>query len=371
MNTPAQTQDSPRAVVLAWLAGLQWDGRRRLFHTETLARIFRGDATAATLFATWFYSAVMLALRPGRATPALALIGLQGYGKSGLLRALFGEHMTSLSRVPNTGVYRTEALRQIVSSWAVEITEPDHGAIKNLAAIPSVTVRFPYERTAQTVDRWWSVAFTSSWDGLGAEKARHVTYIPISVPIDVDAAREMRDQLFAEAYHHATALLATLGEAALIFKRPPYLYVASSWRNARYARIVERLTSEGFVCYDFKKPDPSDDTNRGFAWSEIDPAWQSWTPAEMANALAHPVAVKGFAFDANALAKCDACVLVLPCGRSAHLEAGFAAGAGKPVVVFMPEQVEPELMYGLCHSIATDANAIAPALARALAEVSK
>lgn len=44
---------------------------------------------------------------------------------------------------------------------------------------------------------------------------------------------------------------------------------------------------------------------------------------------------------------CDACLLVLPCGRSAHAEAGWFAGAGKPVVARLPEPQEPELMYKL------------------------
>ena len=43
----------------------------------------------------------------------------------------------------------------------------------------------------------------------------------------------------------------------------------------------------------------------------------------------------------------DTCVLVLPCGRSAHTEAGWMAGAGKRVIAFIPEMVEPELMYKL------------------------
>ena len=41
----------------------------------------------------------------------------------------------------------------------------------------------------------------------------------------------------------------------------------------------------------------------------------------------------------------DACVLLLPCGASAHLEAGWFSGAGKPVAVVAPEIREPELMY--------------------------
>ncbi|OGG67444.1 hypothetical protein A2Z56_04540 [Candidatus Kaiserbacteria bacterium RIFCSPHIGHO2_12_45_16] len=67
----------------------------------------------------------------------------------------------------------------------------------------------------------------------------------------------------------------------------------------------------------------------------------------------HPVAERGFALDMNALRWCDACVLVLPCGRSAHLEAGWAAGAGKVLVIYIPEYDTPELMYGMASAIVT------------------
>ncbi len=52
------------------------------------------------------------------------------------------------------------------------------------------------------------------------------------------------------------------------------------------------------------------------------------------------------------LASSCACVLVLPCGLSAHLEAGFAIGRGKPTVFYasspianVSEGFSPELMY--------------------------
>lgn len=41
----------------------------------------------------------------------------------------------------------------------------------------------------------------------------------------------------------------------------------------------------------------------------------------------------------------DCCVLLLPCGRSAHFEAGYFWGAGKPVHILLAERNEPELMY--------------------------
>lgn len=134
------------------------------------------------------------------------------------------------------------------------------------------------------------------------------------------------------------------------------IYVASSWRNAEQSAVVAALRNAGHGVYDFRNPRPG---NRGFAWSAIDPNWLHWTPEQFRAALAHPLAVQGFGFDIRALEQCDTCVLVLPCGRSAHLEAGWAAGAGKLVIVYAPTLPEPELMYlmngeggGICFTMA-------------------
>lgn len=122
------------------------------------------------------------------------------------------------------------------------------------------------------------------------------------------------------------------------------IYVASSWRNDIQPEVVETLRKAGHEVYDFKNPRPGD---HGFHWSDIDPDWQNWTPEQFIAGLHHPIAQRGFASDMDALRDCDTCVLVLPCGRSAHIEAGWAAGAGKRVIVYIPEQCEPELMYSM------------------------
>ena len=51
--------------------------------------------------------------------------------------------------------------------------------------------------------------------------------------------------------------------------------------------------------------------------------------------------------DLDALNWADTCLLVLPCGRSAHTEAGWMKGAGKRTIVYIPEMQEAELMYKL------------------------
>ena len=122
------------------------------------------------------------------------------------------------------------------------------------------------------------------------------------------------------------------------------IYVASSWRNPYYPEIVNRLRSEGHDIYDFRNPPHG---GNGFRWTDVDPNAISWTFQEDAEGLHHPLAERQFAADLKALEWADTCVLVLPSGRSAHTEAGWMAGAGKRVIAYIPEMVEPELMYKL------------------------
>ena len=120
------------------------------------------------------------------------------------------------------------------------------------------------------------------------------------------------------------------------------IYVASSWRNTHQQRVVELLRELGHEVYDFKNPEPG---NKGFAWSEIDEDWEQWTTKQYYEALKHPIAEAGFKSDFDAMKWADACVMVLPCGRSANTEAGWMKGAGKKVFVYSPIKQEPELMY--------------------------
>lgn len=129
------------------------------------------------------------------------------------------------------------------------------------------------------------------------------------------------------------------------------VYVATSWRNPIQPEVVKALQGEGHDVYDFRNPKPGD---TGFHWSEIDPDWKQWTPEQFAEALNHPIAKAGFLTDMMALEYADACVLVMPCGRSAHLEMGYAIGTGK-LTIILSSDGEPELMYKMAgnfvHSI--------------------
>lgn len=159
------------------------------------------------------------------------------------------------------------------------------------------------------------------------------------------------------------------------------IYLASSWRNKLYAEVLAALRLAGHEVYDFKNPSPE---NTGFSWHQIgdrfgkcaacgetDPVkraglcgarmaereheWEGgWDARHFANeVLDHPISAKGFTFDMNALDAASACVLVEPCGRSAHLELGYAVGQRKLTVVYFPELDEPELMIRMCDYVET------------------
>lgn len=129
------------------------------------------------------------------------------------------------------------------------------------------------------------------------------------------------------------------------------IYVASSWRNSDQPAVVQALRDDGHEVYDFRNPSEGD---HGFHWSKIDKNWLQWTPNEFVRGLLHDIAEIGFGKDVNAMRWADAFVLVMPCGRSAHLELGWATGAGKPSCILLSDEAEPELMYKLADFIATD-----------------
>ena len=126
------------------------------------------------------------------------------------------------------------------------------------------------------------------------------------------------------------------------------IYVASSWRNRYQPGLVAKLKEEGHLVYDFRNP------RAGFAWKQISEEWESWSTEEFRDALRHPYAEAGFAADFDALCTAEVLVLLLPCGRSAHVEAGYFRGLGGPVIVHIPEHQEPELMYKMFNAITAD-----------------
>lgn len=133
------------------------------------------------------------------------------------------------------------------------------------------------------------------------------------------------------------------------------IYLASSWRNHNQHRMVEILRADGHEVYDFKSPA----SFKGFHWSEIDDDWTAWSSADFVTALQDPIAERGFKLDFDAMKWAEVCVLLLPCGRSAHLEAGYFVGVGKPLFILLDnDEVIPELMYKMANKVCSDAQSL-------------
>jgi hypothetical protein len=141
------------------------------------------------------------------------------------------------------------------------------------------------------------------------------------------------------------------------------IYVASSWRNHFHPIVVETLRTHGHSVYDFKQPTGTPE--RGFHWEDAhlshtnpvdgDPRTVDLTDAaDYLAALEHSASIHGFQRDFDAMLDADTFVLVLPCGRSAHLELGWAVGAGKRTAILLDDPCTPELMYRLVDRLFTD-----------------
>ncbi len=137
------------------------------------------------------------------------------------------------------------------------------------------------------------------------------------------------------------------------------VYVASSWRNPWQPIVCAALAAAGIDHYDFRNPEGG----TGFSWREVKTdvsiasiiraKGSDWEDIdEYLRMIEHPRAIKGFDADFAAMQKADTFVLVLPCGKSAHLELGWAVGAGKRTAILLEDPVEPELMYRMVDYLA-------------------
>lgn len=154
---------------------------------------------------------------------------------------------------------------------------------------------------------------------------------------------------------------------AAMTDRPNYVYVASSWRNPIHIAVCAALRSAGIEHYDFKNPPggtgfswrevktevPSVDTILGPTHTAIKPKGSDWEQVdEYLRMIEHERAIEGFTADFAAMQRADCFVMVLPCGKSAHLELGWAVGAGKRTAILLEDPVEPELMYRMVDYLA-------------------
>lgn len=122
------------------------------------------------------------------------------------------------------------------------------------------------------------------------------------------------------------------------------IYVASSMKNTSYLHVIAALQKDGFEIWNWRCPP---DIGKGFSWRDVDPDYQDQpvSTQQLNHMLQQPRAQEGFVSDMKGMTWADVCVLLLPCGRSAHMEAGYICGRGKPVYVLRTEMDGPDLMH--------------------------
>lgn len=128
------------------------------------------------------------------------------------------------------------------------------------------------------------------------------------------------------------------------------IYLIGSLRNEQVPVVGDRLRAEGFYVFDqwYSAGKIADDAfkeyfqGRGVSYSD---ALQSYAAKHI------------FSFDKFHLDRCDSAVLVLPAGRSGHLELGYMAGCNKPTYVLMDNDEDRwDLMYQFTNGVFFDLN---------------
>jgi hypothetical protein len=92
------------------------------------------------------------------------------------------------------------------------------------------------------------------------------------------------------------------------------------------------------------------------AGSEADDAFKEYHNGlgrSFREALLSPAARHIFEFDKHHLDRCDGAILLMPSGKSCHLEAGYMVGKGKPVLALYPDG-EPEGRYDIMMQFLTE-----------------
>lgn len=107
------------------------------------------------------------------------------------------------------------------------------------------------------------------------------------------------------------------------------IYIATSWKNEKLAKIVAdglRLDGHEVDCFC--------DASTGrycFRWTDH---FDKIEDCDIFGFLTLQEARQAFLEDRKYIDWCDAVVMIYPCGNSAHLEGGYAKGAGKKLFIW-------------------------------------
>lgn len=128
------------------------------------------------------------------------------------------------------------------------------------------------------------------------------------------------------------------------------IYIASSWKNVDDVRVIAATLRElGFDVDDF-----TDDTKGRFVfhYSELGEIQK----LDAINFLKDERSQRAFQEDKKWIDWADCVLLFLPAGKSSHLEAGYAKGSGKKLVIyqFHYPKGEFDVMYGFADLLTDD-----------------
>lgn len=128
------------------------------------------------------------------------------------------------------------------------------------------------------------------------------------------------------------------------------IYVASSWKNqAEVLELADILEGHGFEVDAFCR---STDKRCSFHWTELADNEDDLGNYDAIEMLADPRTQRAFKEDKKWLDWADCVVMLMPCGRSSHLEGGYAKGKGKLLYIYgnFP-QGEFDVMYGFADGL--------------------
>ncbi len=130
-------------------------------------------------------------------------------------------------------------------------------------------------------------------------------------------------------------------------RRRRSIYVVGSLRNPKVPQIAEVLRDIGYDAFD----------DWYAAGPTADDSWQAYETArghDCQAALAGYAAQHVFKYDRSHLDRCAAGLLVLPAGKSGHLELGYLLGQGKPGYILLDGEPERfDVMYNFATKIFT------------------
>lgn len=129
------------------------------------------------------------------------------------------------------------------------------------------------------------------------------------------------------------------------------IYLIGSLRNPEVLVIAGKLRAKGFEVFD----------DWYAAGPEADDKWKEY---EIERGHSYVEALDGypaehvFSFDLHHLDRSEATLLVLPAGRSGHLELGYSIGKGKPGYILLDTPDRWDVMYKFATKVTTELDEI-------------